>query len=103
MVRLLFFFSFLLGSAGAFAQSDSSRSEPKPDFQIYLKQPAREIKLLMYEKNFLPIQGKLSEDRKSIIMKSYEPGARVHVKVVYEDGTVEDFVKSPCFIDPVIS
>lgn len=57
----------------------------------------------MYDKNFLPIQGKLSEDRKSIIMKNYEQGNRVHIKVVYDDGTEDDFTKSPCFIDPVIS
>ncbi len=55
----------------------------------------------MYEKTFLPIQGKLSEDRKSIIMKEWEPGTRVHVKVLYGDGT-EDECKSPCFIDPVL-
>ena len=75
----------------------------KQDFQIFLKQPAKEIKLLMYEKNFLPIQGKLSEDKKAIIMKDYEKGMKVHVKVVYEDGTVDEFTRSPCYIDPVIS
>ncbi len=57
----------------------------------------------MYEKSFLPIQGKLSEDRKSIIMKDYESGSKVHVKVLYEDGSEEEFTKSPCYIDPVIS
>ena len=57
----------------------------------------------MYERNFLPIQGKLSEDRKSIIMKNYEDGNKVRVKVIYEDGTEEEFTKSPCYIDPVIT
>ena len=57
----------------------------------------------MYEKNFTPIQGKLSEDKKSIIIKNYEGGSKVHVKVEYDDGTIDEFVKSPCFIDPVIS
>ena len=56
----------------------------------------------MNEKNFFPIQGKLSEDRKSIIINNYEPGTRVHIKVVYEDGTIDEYIKSPCFIDPVI-
>ncbi|CAN5561947.1 hypothetical protein BH11BAC1_BH11BAC1_04020 [soil metagenome] len=78
-------------------------AKPKTDFQIFLKQPAKEIKLLMYEKNFLPIQGKLSEDHKSIIMKNYENGSKVHVKVLYDDGTEEDFIKSPCYIDPVVT
>jgi hypothetical protein len=92
------------------AQTDNSsvktpaeQVQPKQDFQIFLKQPAKQIKLLMYEKNFLPIQGKLSDDKKSIIMKDYEKGSQVHVKVVYEDGTVDEFTKSPCYIDPVIS
>lgn len=35
-------------------------------------------------------------------MKDYEPGNKVYVRVLYEDGTEEEFVRSPCFIDPVI-
>lgn len=57
----------------------------------------------MYEKDFTPIQGTLSEDKKAIIIKDYKPGTKVHVKVEYEDGTLDEFVKSPCFIDPVIT
>lgn len=45
----------------------------------------------------------LSKDKKSIIIKNYEAGSKVHVKVEYEDGTVDEFIKSPCFIDPVIT
>jgi len=85
------------------AQSDHSSPVNKTDFQIFLKQPAKEIKLLMYEKDFTPIQGTLSEDRKSIIMKNYDRESKVHVKVLYDDGSVDEFTKSPCFIDPVIS
>jgi hypothetical protein len=90
---------FLL-SFTAEAQSDTTRS--KTDFQIFLKQPAKEVKRILYEKNFLPIQGELSEDHKAVIIKNYQQGSKVRVKVVYEDGTEEEFVKSPCFIDPVI-
>lgn len=101
MIRWTFFVAVLFYSHALFSQ------DPKPvqrtDYQIFLKQPAKEIKLLMYEKSFLPIQGKLSEDRKSIIMKDYETGSKVHVKVLYDDGSEEEFTKSPCFIDPVIS
>jgi hypothetical protein len=93
---------FPLMSLHVFAAGDSTQVEKKPAYQIFLKQPAKEIKLLMYEKNFLPIQGKLSEDHKSVIMNDYQTGAKVRVKVVYEDGTVDEFVKSPCFIDPVV-
>ncbi len=101
MIRYLFIVITCLCSLSLFSQEINS--VPKNDFQIFLKQPAKEIKLLMYEKSFLPIQGKLSEDKKSIIMKNYESGSKVHVKVIYEDGTEEEFTKSPCFIDPVIS
>src|SRR4051812_41533881 len=83
------------------AQQEKSKSEIK-DYQIFLPRPAKSIRLLMYEKNFIPIQGKLSEDKKSIIIKNYETGSKVHVKVEYEDGTIDEFVKSPCYIDPVV-
>jgi len=85
------------------AQSENTKPAIKTDFQIFLKQPAKQIKLLMYEKDFTPIQGTLSEDRKSIIMKNYDQNSKVHVKVLYDDGSEEEFTKSPCYIDPVIS
>lgn len=95
----LVFFGILPASANA----DSSAVAPRrPDYQIHLKAPAREIRHIMYERNFLPIQGTLSEDKKSVVLKELEKGQKVRVKVVYEDGTEEEFVKSPCFIDPVI-
>ena len=75
----------------------------KKDFQIFLTRPAKNIKLLMYEKNYKPIQGELSKDKKSVIIKNYESGSKVRVKVEYEDGTIDEFIKSPCYIDPVIS
>jgi len=102
MIRCFILTAFLLRSLLSFSQSEA-KPLLKTDFQIFLKQPAKEVRLLMYEKNFLPIQGTLSEDRKSIIMKNYEGGNKVHVKVLYDDGTEEEFTKSPCFIDPVIS
>jgi len=100
--NILLSFIFLAISYAALGAADSTTVEKKPDYQIFLKQPAREIKLLMYEKNFLPIQGKLSEDKRSVIMKEYQTGNKVRVKVLYEDGTEDEFVKSPCYIDPVV-
>ena len=103
MIRHLFTVFLFLLSIQAFCQSENKKENPRSDYQIFLKQPAQEIKLLMYENSFLPIQGKLSEDRKSIIMKNYQTGNKVHVKVKYDDGTEDEFTKSPCFIDPVIT
>ncbi|MCX6291974.1 MAG: hypothetical protein NT126_09460 [Bacteroidetes bacterium] len=93
---------FIVSGFFASASGDSTKVEKKQDYQIFLKHPAKEIRLLMYEKNFLPIQGKLSEDRQSVILKDYQFGNKVRVKVIYEDGTEDEFVKSPCYIDPVV-
>ena len=99
-LTFILFYLFLLDFINA---KEIGNNGDKKDFQIHLKSPAKTIRLLMYEKNFVPIQGTLSEDKKSIIIKNYEPGSKVHVKVEYEDGSVEEFVRSPCFIDPVIT
>ncbi len=101
-LKLILFAFFSMLSMRVFAVADSTDVQNKHGYQIFLKQPAKEIKLLMYEKNFVPIQGKLSEDHKSVIMNNYELGNKVRVKVQYEDGTVDEFLKSPCYIDPVI-
>ena len=102
MKTLLILLIFSAFSFFAYSAPDTLNVKQKQEYQIFLKQPAKSIKLLMYEKNFLPIQGKLSEDRKAVIMKNYEPGSKVRVKVIYEDGTEDEFLKSPCFIDPVV-
>ncbi len=102
LLKTLLLVAFVMLSTKLFAVTDSLSAKPKQNYQIFLKQPGKEIKLLMYEKNFLPIQGKFSEDRKSVIMNDYELGNRVRIRVVYEDGTVDEFTKSPCYIDPVI-
>jgi hypothetical protein len=95
--------ALLMGTTALPVFSFQDTPPVKKDYQIFLTRPAKAIRLLMYEKNFTPIQGKLSEDKKSIIIKNYENGSKVHVKVEYEDGTIDEFVKSPCYIDPVIT
>ncbi len=86
----------------AVAQSGANDSLPKYDYQIYLPKPAKEIKQLLYEKDCTPINGNISDTKKAIIMQGYEHGNKVHVIVIYIDGTEDEFVRSPCFIDPVI-
>ncbi|MCC7232664.1 MAG: hypothetical protein IT242_06950 [Bacteroidia bacterium] len=93
---------FLFLGGFLFAQTDSTRSTPVPEFQIHLDRPAMEIKHIMYDKNFLPIQGRLSEDKKSVVIKNYQKGNKVRVKVVYPDGSTEEIIRSPCFIDPYV-
>jgi len=95
-------FFCILSFLACHAQSDSISGLPKYDYQIYLPKPAKEIKQLSYEKDCSPIKGTISDGKKSIIMQDYEKGNKVHVVVIYMDGTEDEFVRSPCFIDPVI-
>ena len=99
-ISFLFLFTITVASIQTEAQ-DNTKGQLKQDYQIFLNKPVKNIRHIMYEKNFIPIQGVISEDKKSLIMKNYEPGSKVRVSVEYEDGTVEEFIKSPCFIDPV--
>jgi hypothetical protein len=103
---LLISIFLFLKTESSFAQNpatDSLLAKRIHGYQIHLKQPGKEIRLLMYEKNFLPVHGRLSDDHNSIIMDNYEHGNKVHVKIIYEDGTTDEFVRSPCYIDPVIN
>ncbi len=103
MLRYLtFLLPLLCFSSVAFAQTENKDATPRWDYQIYLKQPAKEIKELLFYKECTPIKGHISDNKKAIIMKDYEPGTKVYVRVVYMDGSEEEFVRSPCFIDPVI-
>jgi hypothetical protein len=104
-MRFVVLLIFMVFSTGTFCQSDSSRTkqpQAEPDFQIHLPHPAKSIKYIMYEKDFTPIQGKISEDKNSVIIKNYMKGSKVRLKVEYEDGTTEEILRSPCFIDPVV-
>lgn len=94
--------ALLLAVVFCFAQEQNASTTPKWDYQIYLKQPAVEIKEIQYNKDCTPVKGTLSPDGKTIIMKDYEKGKQVYIKVTYEDGTTEEFTKSSCFIDPLI-
>jgi len=102
MYRLLAPFLFIASGFSCFAQSDSTASLPKYDYQIYLKQPAKELKQLLNYKTCEPIDGNLSESKKTIIMRDYQPGNKVYFRVEYMDGTEEEITRSPCFIDPII-
>jgi hypothetical protein len=94
---------FILTAMICRAQSDSLSALPKYNaYQIYLAKPAKEIKQLLYEKDCTPLNGTISDNGRKIIMEGYEPGNKVHIIVIYTDGSEDEFVRSPCFIDPVI-
>lgn len=103
MLRLLIAFLFTAASFACFAQtSTETASESKWDYKIYLRQPAKKIEQLLNEKDKTPINGSIGENKTSIIMTNYVPGNQVRVKVVYDDDTEEEFVSSPCYIDPIV-
>jgi len=76
-------------------------SSPQQHFQLYLDQPAKEIKLLQYDKDKEAIEGELSQDGTKIILKSYYKKGRVLVDILYKDGTQKTFSVGSCFIDPI--
>jgi hypothetical protein len=103
MTRLTIALLLAIASLGCVAQaSNETATESKWDYKIYLKKPAKKIEQLLNEKDKTPINGSISDAKNSIIMTNYVPGNQVRIKVVYEDGDEEEFVTSPCYIDPVI-
>ena len=78
MIRFVIssFFCFILTGC-CYSQTDTTYHLSKYDYQIYLSKPAKEIQQLLFEKDCTPINGKLSEGKKNIIMKDYEPGNNV--------------------------
>ena len=70
-------------------------------YQFHLDKPAKSIDELRYEKTDEPIKGNLSPDGTRVVMDNYKKGSRVKLKATYEDGTTEEVIKSPCFIDPM--
>ena len=101
-VSFISLFFLITTASGQTRNPAAPKGEPKSLFQIHLLKPGKEIKFLMYEKNFLPVRGIISDDRQSIILPDYEKGMSIRVNVVYEDDTSEEFVRTPCFIDPVL-
>lgn len=78
--------------------------DPKFEFhQFYLEEPAIKIIDIKYDKDCTPVNGKLSEDGKRVIVKDYTEHSRIYFKYLKADGSVQEITKSPCFIDPVIN
>lgn len=70
--------------------------------QMYLEKPAISIEYIEYEKDQQRIKGELSGDGMRIIMDGYTKKGRVKAIVNYADGTTDEFIRSSCYIDPVI-
>ncbi|MFK7908778.1 MAG: hypothetical protein AB8B69_26855 [Chitinophagales bacterium] len=116
MKNLLFLFSLIAFTSIVFAQtpvnepanSEKPAKEQHIDseewHQIHFDKPIKKIEEIFYDKEKTPIEGEISRDRKSIILKNYSKRGRVKIRLVYEEAgdVIETISKSPCFIDPVI-
>jgi hypothetical protein len=70
-------------------------------YQIFLTEPANNIQELENMEGE-KIKGTLSPDGNKIIIDDYNKKEKLRVKVEYESGRIEEFTRSPCFIDPLI-
>jgi hypothetical protein len=104
MLRTIFSITLVFAFVACKAQSTDApaSTEPRYDYQIYLTKPAKNIEQLQYYKTCEPINGHLDDSKKRVVMHDYETGNKVYIRVEYEDGSMEEFVRSPCFIDPII-
>lgn len=105
-VRLMFYLLFAVSicpSASAQQLKNDTLFLPGQfrQFQFQLEEPAESLEDLRYEKSGEPIKGSLSPDGKRVIMDNYKKGQRVKCTLVRPGGRREDYIKSPCFIDPV--
>ena len=98
---LLFCLFFIVTARAQSYDLDESGEVIFKQYQIFLTEPAQDIKELENMEGE-KIKGTLSPDGNKIILENYTKKEKVRVKVEYESGRVEEFTRSPCFIDPLI-
>jgi hypothetical protein len=109
MRKILFLIMVLFPCSNVFSQNsdikkDEKQEEPKFELhQFYLNDPAIKILDIQYNNDCTPVNGRLSEDGKTVFIKEYKEHTGVYLKFLKADGKVEELSKSPCFIDPVVN
>ena len=104
MKRLVFLIFFLACCQSTFAQDQEGGSfipSGIRQYQFNLPKQGKEIRNLHYEPSGEPVKGTLSPDGNRVILENYRKGSRIKMEVSYADGTTEELIKSPCYIDPV--
>ena len=101
LLMLLFFSSINFLNAQTLKSDSLFVPGGVKQYQLHLDKPVKSIEWLKYENSGEPIKGNLAPDKIRVILDNYKKGSRVKLKVTYEDGTVEEVVRSSCFIDPV--
>jgi len=105
IVTLLIFF-LLGGFKFAAAQKQSSDifhdENGNTYHQVFVDFHISEILEIKYSTDESPIEGELSTDGYSVIIKNYPGDKSVKLIVKDDKGVQKEVVKSRCFIDPVI-
>jgi hypothetical protein len=107
MIRfgIIVFFFMLAGHTGLFAQQVRDPfhdSEGNSYHQLFLDFRATEIIELKYATDGTDVQGTLSVDGYSVVIKNYPGDCSVKVKARDEAGLERETTRSKCFIDPVL-
>jgi hypothetical protein len=69
--------------------------------QVFFDFPIKELLEMSYTDG-VPVDGELSPDGYSLIIKNYPGNKSVRVRFLNETGQQESITKSRCFIDPVL-
>jgi hypothetical protein len=70
--------------------------------QLFLDFQVKEILEMNYGTATQPVQGELSKDGFSVIIRNYPGNQSVKLKVMDQKGEIQEVVKSKCYIDPVL-
>ncbi len=104
LLFLLLIFSVFAGSAKAQQQNHDifHDTEGNSFHQLFLDFKAKTLLDIKFATDDSLIEGELSVDGYSVIIKNYPGNKSVKVKVLNEAGEEKEVTKSKCFIDPVI-
>jgi hypothetical protein len=101
-------FYLLFTCAHGFAQQGEPPADPFLDkdgntwHQLFLDFKADEILELNYLNSTEPVEGELSPDGLSILIKNYPGDQAVKAILKLPDGASKEVSKGKCFIDPVL-
>lgn len=70
--------------------------------QVFLDFQATEILEMNYPVDGTPVEGELTSDGYSVVIKNYPGDKSVKLKVINKAGEIKEITKSRCFIDPVL-
>ncbi len=101
MIKYVLIFLFLLFRPAVMNAQSTIPATGYEYYRFYLKIPATELIELKYDSTGEPSEGYLHPDGKSVLIKNYRPNSRMFVRLRHADGTISEFIQSPCYIDPV--